>query len=77
MKNTKTKLINLPNVQISEEELNNIDMINPIDFLSEEENAKIIERVKDGLRNINNPDRWLPWEECDKILREKYFANNV
>ena len=77
MKNTKTKLIVLPNIQISEEELNNIDMINPIDFLSEEENMKIIERIKDGLRNINNPDRWLTWEECDKKLREKYFINNV
>lgn len=77
--NTNTKLNYLPNIQIIEEEINNINIntINPIDFLSEEENMKIIERIKDGLRNINNPDRWLTWEECDKKLREKYFINNV
>lgn len=72
MKNTKTKLIDLPNIQISEEELNDVTMINPIDFISEEENAKIIERVKDGLRNINNPNRWLTCEEFTKLAKERF-----
>lgn len=72
MKNTKTKLIDLPNIQINEDNINDITMINPIDFISEEENAKIIERVKDGLRNINNLDRWLTSEEFTKLAKERF-----
>ena len=77
MDNTRNKIIDLPKIQISEEELNNITMVNPIEFITEEENKRIIERVKEGLRNINSPERWMTWEESDKILAKKYFGGNV
>lgn len=77
MNNTRTKVIDLPDIQIDEKALNNVIMVDPIDFLSKEENEKIIERVKEGLKNINNPERWMTWEECDKLLAEKYFGGNV
>lgn len=72
MNNTKTKIIDLPNIQVDEEALNDITMVNPIEFISEEENKKIFERVKDGLRNINNPDRWLTREDCVRLAKEKF-----
>ena len=77
MDNTRNKIIDLPKIQISEEELNNITMVNPIEFITEEENKRIIERVKEGLRNINNPERWMAWEETDEILAKKYFGDKV
>lgn len=77
MYNTKTKIIDLPNIEVDEDALNDITMVNPINFISEEQNEKIFERVKDGLINISNPNRWLTWEESDRILTEKYFSNNV
>ena len=77
MKNTQVRNIKLPKINITEEELNNITMISPIEFLTEEENLMVIERVKDGLRNMNNPDRWMTWEEVDRILTEKYFSGKV
>lgn len=77
MNTKKTRVIDLPDIQINEDELDNVIMVNPIEFISEEENNEIIERVKDGLRNINNPDRWLTWEESNRILTEKYFDKNV
>lgn len=65
-------MVELPHVEVNEDELDNVTMINPIDFISEEQQNKIHERVKDGLRNINNPDRWLTYEEIMKRLNEKY-----
>lgn len=72
MNNTKTRIIDLPNIQVNEEALNDITMVNPIDFISEEQNKKIFERVKDGLRNLNNPDRWLTREDCVRLAKEKF-----
>ena len=67
MNDTRTKILNLPNIEIDEESLDNITMVNSIEFISEEENKKIFERVKDGLKNISNPDRWLTREECELL----------
>ena len=72
MNTKKTRVIDLPDIQINEDELDDVIMVNPIEFISEEENNEIIERVKDGLRNINNPDRWLTWEECMQLAKEKF-----
>lgn len=65
-------MVELPHIEVNEDALDNVTMINPIDFISEEQQNEIIERVKDGLRNINNPDRWLTFEEVMKRLDEKY-----
>ena len=72
MNNTKTRIIDLPNVEIDEKSLNDITMVNPIDFISDEQNKKIFERVKDGFKNINNPDRWLTYEDCTRLAKEKF-----
>lgn len=72
MNNTRTKVIDLPNIQIDEEALDDITMVNPIEFITEEESKGIIERVKEGLRNINNPERWLTREECEQIAKERF-----
>ena len=72
MYNTKTKIIDLPNIEVDEDALNDITMVNPINFISEEQNEKIFERVKDGLINISNPNRWLTREECIRFAKEKF-----
>lgn len=72
MYNTKTKIIDLPNIEVDEDALNDITMVNPINFISEEQNEKIFERVKDGLINISNPNRWLTREECIRLAKEKF-----
>ena len=72
LKNTQVKNIELPKIDITEDELNDIKIISPVEFLSEEENLKVIERIKDGLRNMNNPDRWLTREECLRLAKEDF-----
>lgn len=72
MYNTKTKIIDLPNIEVDEDALNDITIVNPINFISEEQNEKIFERVKDGLINISNPNRWLTREKCIILAKEKF-----
>lgn len=42
MNDTRTKILNLPNIEIDEESLDNITMVNSIEFISEEENKKYL-----------------------------------
>lgn len=77
MSNTRTKSLQLPDIDVSEEALNNVTVIDPIDFISKEENEKIIESLKQSIRDFKNPDKWMTWEESNRILTEKYFGGNV
>lgn len=72
MNNRAKQSIILPNIKIDEKDLEDITIINPIDFISEEENQKIFKRVKEGLLNINNPERWLSIEDFEKNVKERF-----
>ncbi len=56
----------------TEEQIQSLTIVNPIEFLSKEENEEIIESIKQSLRDLNNPDKWMTWEESQKMLAEKY-----
>ena len=66
----------LTNIDISESEIDTIsvdDVIIPKDdFLTREQHEMIIERLKDSLRAMKYPERWIDWEDCKISLKEKY-----
>lgn len=54
-----------------------VKIINPIEFLSEEENLKLIEELKESVKSFNNPEKWITWEESRRLLDEKYGKINI
>ncbi len=74
---SQTKKLKLPNIVVNKEELNNVTVIEPINFISKKENEKIIESLKQSIIDFKNPDKWMTWEESNKILMEKYFSGNL
>ena len=78
MKNTQTKKLQLPNIDIRDDiGLEDVTIINPIENLSKEENEEIIKSCIEGLKALKVPNRWMTWEESDRIFTEKYFSGNV
>lgn len=54
-----------------------VTIVNPIEFLSEEENLKLIEELKESVKSFNDPEKWMTWEEYCKLSEEKYGSLNV
>lgn len=78
MKKTKTKELQLPVIDIRDDiGLEDVTIINPIETLSKEENEEIIKSCIGGLKALKDPNRWMTWEESDRIFTEKYFSGNV
>ncbi len=78
MKKTKTKELQLPIIDIRDDiGLEDVTIINPIETLSKEENEEIIKSCIEGLKALKDPNRWMTWEESDRIFTEKYFSGNV
>lgn len=53
---------------IDEQELNEFTIVNPIDFLTEEQNNEIINSLKQSLQDENDPSKWIPFEEFLKKI---------
>lgn len=78
MKKTKTKELQLPVIDIRDDiGLEDVTIINPIETLSKEENEEIIKSCIEGLKALKDPNKWMTWEESDRIFTEKYFSGNV
>ncbi len=78
MKKIKTKELHLPVIDIRDDiGLEDVTIINPIETLSKEENEEIIKSCIEGLKALKDPNRWMTWEESDRIFTEKYFSGNV
>lgn len=78
MKKSKTKELQLPVIDIRDDiGLEDVTIINPIETLSKEENEEIIKSCIEGLKSLKDPNRWMTWEESDRIFTEKYFSGNV
>lgn len=78
MRNTNTKEIQLPVVDISDDiGIEDAVIVNPIETLTKEENEEIVKSCIEGLKALKNPDRWMTWEEVQAKLDEKYFGGNV
>lgn len=78
MKKAKTKELHLPVIDIRDDiGLEDVTIINPIETLSKEENEEIIKSCIEGLKALKDPNRWMTWEESDRIFTEKYFSGNV
>lgn len=54
-----------------------VTIVNPIEFLSEEENLQLIEELKESVKSFNDPSKWMTWEESRRLLDEKYGKINV
>ncbi len=78
MKNTRTKELELPVIDIREDVgIEDAIIVNPIETLSKEENEEIVKSCIEGLRALKDPTRWMTWEEVQARLNEKYFGGNV
>ncbi len=67
MKNLNT--INIP--YIDNEDIDNLKLVGPIDFLSDEENNQILEDLKVRLKQ-EKYTKWYSLEEVDKSIKEQF-----
>lgn len=74
MSNTRTKSFKLKKEKITEEEIQNLRIVSPIELISKEENEHILEVLKQGLRDADKPEMWIDWEEFEKEELAKGFA---
>lgn len=74
MENTKIKNIK---TYMDDEDIQNFIIVNPIDFISEDQNKHILKVLKQGIKDENNPDKWMSWEESDRILAKEIFDEDI
>lgn len=77
LKVKNARVMQLPDIDINEETLSNVNIIDSIEFLSEKENEEIIKSLKQNINDFKNPNKWKTWEESNKILTEKYFGEVI
>ena len=70
MENTKIRNIK---THIDGEDIQNFIVVNPIDFISEQQNNHILKVLKQGLEDEKNPDKWITLEEFEKQERTNGF----
>lgn len=71
MNSENIKTITLP--QINENDIENLTLVDPIEFMSNEENEYLLSTLKERLRKAHKPDNWMPLEECVQRLNEKLY----
>ncbi len=54
--------------------LKNVTIVNPIDFLTKEENEFIIKEAIKRSKEINDPTKWISWEDFEKEEKANGFA---
>ena len=54
--------------------LKNVTIVNPIEFLTKEENEFIIKEAMKMSTEINDPTKWISWEDFEKEERANGFA---
>ncbi len=67
----------LKNVSQDDYIFDDVIMLDDVDFLTKEKTIEIITRVKQGIKYLNDPDKWITWEECCKRLDEECFNDYV
>lgn len=70
----KTQNVVLPDVDFTEEDIQSLKLVNPVDFVSKEDHEHIMEVLKQGLRDMKNPDKWMTWEDLNESFKE-YVKN--
>ena len=70
MSNTGVNSIPLPNTDKNDVE--NLTIVNPIEFISDEENQNLLNTVTQRLIDSNNPDKWIKWEKFEQKAKEKF-----
>ncbi len=63
--------------KIEDNIFDDVIMIDNVDFLTKEQTKQIILRAKQGIKELNNPDKWLTWEECTRRLDEECFNDSI
>ena len=71
MQNKNIKTLVLPDITIKESDIENLTLVNPIEFMSKEENEYFVESLKDRLRKANIQNNWMTLEECEQRLKEQ------
>ena len=70
MENTKIRNIK---THIDDEDIQNFIVVNPIDFISEQQNNHILKVLKQGLEDEKNPEKGITLEEFEKQERTNGF----
>ncbi len=63
---------NINNSVTISDDTNDIEIFNPIEFMSKEDNDKLLQVVKERLKERKNPDNWLSWEKFNSLVKEKF-----
>lgn len=58
---------------IDEQEVNEFTIVNPIDFLTEEQNNELLSGLKYSIENINNPNFLMTFEQCTKAFKALFI----
>lgn len=56
---------------IDDDDIDNLKLVGPIEFLSDEQNKQILEDLKQYLRNEKNM-KWYSLEQVDKKIKEQF-----
>lgn len=63
--------IYVPDININDDDINNLKLVGPIEFLSDEQNQQILDDLKQRLRNRKHT-KWYSLEDVDKKIREQF-----
>lgn len=61
--------LNIPD--IDDDDIDNLKLVGPIEFLSDEQNKQILEDLKQRLKNEKYM-KWYSLEEVDKKIKEQF-----
>lgn len=57
--------------------LKNVTIVNPIEFLTKEENEFIIKEAMKRAKEVNDPTKWISWEESDRLIAKEIFDEDI
>ena len=61
-------------IDVEEDVFKDVIMVDDVDFLTIDQTREIIKRCKQGIKDLNNPEKWITWEECCKGLDAECFS---
>ena len=59
-------------IDIDDDEIENLTVVNPIESMSKEQNDFLLELVKQRLKDSNKPEKWMTWEQFEKLAKDKF-----
>lgn len=71
------KAENFENTSQDDDIFDGVIMLDDVDFLTKAQTREIISRVKQGIKDLNNPEKWMTWEEFIELEKANGFYDIV